>query len=293
MRILRGFRSHDEREKNYANTLELVTFRWTRFIYLGVLLGALAILSIGVAASIITLYPKMELQARNEIKAKIEEVNQNQLKAKQLIEESAKPGFKENLTQQREIAEKKFEKAQADFNEVLEENEKTNGFRGGAITTAGDAKTVEELEQLGEVVSEAIKKCPGPNYNGFTEDQCQAFQKLVTTLIVKRTAILDAWKSLQEKIDTERNTDRVINEAELTLKGIADQLTVLNTELADASKYFSEWIPHHLSAFLLLMLQTLSLFFVYVWATTITADILSWIVMIMLSLEKKNANLIE
>ena len=287
-RALRIFRSHAERESHYTSTLGLVSFRGTRLLYLGLFVSSMLILSVGIAVSVISLYPKVEMEKRDAIKADIKAEQLNQAQAAKTIADSQLPTFKASLKAAKDEAQKKYDAALADTNKLVREN--GNGFTGPAITETLNASSLELLTSITENFEEGMKSCPGGGFTDFTIETCEKFSAYVRSIIKSRTEVVESWRDLQVKTNGEKNTVQLVEQAKLNLSASVKALTDMNAQLLSASKYVGEWVPHHLIAFGILLLQTFLYFFFFVWSGAISADVLSWVVMMMLSFEKKNTD---
>lgn len=286
-RVLRMMREPDALEAPYAGTRGQLPYRALRIQYVFIFLTALLLLAGGIAASLFAFYPKAEIAAHKAAAEQLESLEEQVAEQQKLIERSGKPEFKAELTARLEEAKAKAKKAAAAVRQILQSPPYYSDAYGlGSNLIAGQPNA----DDLQEMISQWDENClseesPGFDWAAFCEDY-KNNKKHYDAIRDLKLDQFDSATKLAEAQDALRNWDSSADTARARLEELEPQREEIKARYDSTSLVRLGWLPGHFKASLWLLLTTLTVVIGYVWAGAVIADVVSWIILIMLGLER-------
>ena len=268
-------------EEVYKNSRTLTLNRLNKILYLGIVFTSLLILSTGITASFISLYPSLEIDERNQNGQTLADLKEKVRAQDDIIERASSPTYVKTLQDKKAAAFSEYEKSVAESKSLI------GGYTGPAVDSIKEAESTETLDEIKSGLDAAFQFCPGATYEGFKEEDCAKFKATLLRLIdnkIQQLATTKKWNAA--KLDLEHSGDAV-ETAKKTRTEIGYQVIDAQKTFDESSLTKREWIGTHVSAFLGLLFQTLFSLIAMVWTVSISIDLLSWLVLVLRWVEKQ------
>ncbi len=278
IRSLKALADSDEKEQPYKDSRELVAYRALRFAYVAITIFSIAALSGGLAASLIAMYPKAELELRSNIKESLEVLEMDIEKNNAEIEEASRPGFVEALRSKATLAQKERDLNRREYRAVSR-----RGWSGGALNQVDNARSVGAVDEFTDNLETIIEDC---NYrNGV--DSCQELREVLLELARSKRRLIQAEDAFQEANSNVQNSGRALAVATTRAQALNEQKANLEEQFKEASLWNLKWLKPHFDIAKGLLFSTLLSVILFVWWSALGVEALSWLIMIMLALERR------
>lgn len=288
-RAMGMFSKAEELEAPYVGTKEHLLYIANRFNYLWIVVGAVILLSGGIASSLISLYPKQELAEQQPLRAALDDAKTVLSQAEKEMAASNSPGFSEQLKAAADSKKAEHSKATA----VLEKARASLEAAGqglnlsGAMSNVLDTTTAEaSKEVLSGIDSQVEAKCG--TWNNFDPERCAMLKQAFAGLGEAHQGELKAREASSEAENAYANVAQTKANAEAHVSAAKEQVKSAQAAFDEVSVWKFQWLKSHLMAALTLLFAAFGWVIAFVWAGAIFAEIMGWIILMMLSLEKKN-----
>jgi hypothetical protein len=270
-------------EKDYARSRTFMLYRYSRLQYFGILALSLLVLSSGITASLMSLWPQAELEQQKQYSEQIKQLRTDIKEAEAQVEAAGKPEFRAGLQKASEDLKAKYEAQRRSNQQFLQSaNDPT-----GAIYQVQSTNSPEALETIKQRFDALIAECPnGYQFSGMTPEMCSQIKIVVADAAARRGEELNLRTQAQE-------AERAFSEAELAGEQAAANLEILQSNLSstqEARNAVSLFNPGVIvgklgGAIGILIGTAMGVIFI-VWLGAILIDILNWIILMMRVLEK-------
>lgn len=278
IRSLKALADSDEKEQPYQESRELVAYRALRFAYVAITVFSIAALSGGLAASLIAMYPKAELELRSNLKESLDDLESEIEKNNADIEEASSPDFVEALRNKAALAKKDWDLSSREYRAVNRQ-----GWSGGTFNQLDNAKSVETVDEVVDNMDEIIEDC---NYrNG--EESCRVLREVLLELARAKSRLIQSQNAMQEANSDVQNSGRALAMAKTRAESLDDQKVDLQKQYDQASLWHLDWVKPHFDVSKGLLFSTLLSVILFVWWSALGVEALSWVVMMMLALERR------
>lgn len=284
-RVLDMMKTIEARDTPYVGSREHVLFRANRIQYVFVFLTALLFLSGGVAASILALYPKAELELRDSLGNDLKELDGEIAEQQKIVADAAKPDYKETLKARVQAAKLESEKSIRKLRLFIADAP----YSGGWLEQIENARDVDAAMELVGQLDDLIEGCPESS-DQFDSEDCVLLEKHARELADLKIADLKAGKTYAEASGALQSADAAADDAKSRMSELQDRRAEVKEEYDASSLLSFGWVKSHVGAAVALLLPTLAAVIAYVWAGAILADVISWLIMMMLALERRFAD---
>ena len=124
------------------------------------------------------------------------------------------------------------------------------------------------------------------SWREFTQENCDELRGITETLAGKRRKVIERYEAHEAVAALSRDSASALLEATQRAGEIETEVGELEREYDEASLANADWVSTHLTACLTILLTSLLTVLVYVWAAAIVANVMSWVIMMMMSLER-------
>ena len=281
-KVLEMMKTREASETPYVDSREHISFRANRIQYVFVFLTALLLLSGGLAASIVALYPKPELERRASLGEDLKELD-DEIKAQEsIIAAAAKPDYKETLKARVQAAKVESDKSSVQLRRFIAEAP----YSGGWLEQMEGARDVDAAIEVAGQLDDVFEGCPD-NSSEFDSEDCVVFQKHARELAKLKIADLKAAQTYAEARGALEAADAAADDAKSKMSELQDRRAEVKEEFDASSLLSFGWVKTHIGAALAIFLPTLATVIAYVWVGAILADVIGWLIMMMLALERR------
>ena len=284
-KVLEMMKTREARERPYVDTREHTAFRANRIQYVFVFLTALLLLSGGIAASIIALYPKAELEQRDALGQDLKEIEDEIAAQESIIADAAKPDFKETLEGRVRSAKAASDKSSAQLRQYIADAP----YTGGWLAQMEDAEDVDAATSLAAQLDDLFAGCPDNN-SQFDAETCGVLEKYARGLAKMKLADLKAGQAYTEARESLEAADAAADDARSKVSELKERQAEVKREYDANSLVGLGWVKSRLGAAAAILLPTLGTVIVYVWVGAILADVIGWLIMMMLGMERRFAD---
>ena len=277
--IIRGASASEE---DYKNTREFTLFRMSRILYFGMFIAAILILSAGITGSVISLYPKAEIDASDALKKQVVDTNAKIVAINQSIVEASKPTYRQGLQTALQKASSEASAKQAKLVAIQE----SQVFTGGILNQVGTAIDAAGVDQVMQGFDIYMSDCPaGPSWNSFTAQACEQFKAYVITFAAAKKDEIAAQDAVGTAQQTLAQADSVVADGNQRVTELKTSLISLDAQIKASPISTGSWIWPHVMASIALAFGTIWWLILVVWGSAITLDVLNWAILMMRSLE--------
>lgn len=284
-RVLEMMKTIEARDTPYVGSRAHISFRANRIQYVFVFLTALLLLSGGVASSILALYPKAELELRDSLGNDLKELEGEIAEQQRIVADAAKPDYKETLTDRLRLAKAASDKASVQLRQYFADAP----YSGGWLKRMEQAEDVDTATTLAAELDGIFEGCPD-NSSEFDRETCLVLEKHARGLAPVKLAQLKAAEEFAEARESLEAADAAADNAKRTMSELENRQAVLKEAYEASSLLNFGWVKSHVGAAVALLLPTLVAVIAYVWAGAILADVIGWLIMMMLALERRFAD---
>jgi hypothetical protein len=282
-------RNSSEAEQDYLQTRVFTLYRASRIQYLFIFIGALLILSAGVTAGALGLWPTYQLERRAELLQQIVGIQTEIEATNQTLAAAAAPDFLANLDRASAEARGAYQ-TQRQRNATPPQNPL---FQKEFVNYLMNAGSVSEVQRLRDQIGPHTSNCPNNGYwRGFTPQTCEQFRGYVADLANRREnefAQLQAYRDAEVAVINAQSAQR---EASARLASLQISIEEVVAQRNAIDVFNLAWLWERLQALFWLFLGTLLSVVVYVWFFAIAADFTNWIILLMRSAEKNSSEIL-
>lgn len=280
MGIIRG---SAEAEEDYKQSRVFMLFRGSRLQYLGLLVLCILVLSSGITSSLLTLYPSAEIA---QSRALADEYANRQL-ALEAAQEAATAAASPDYRQQLETAR---DEARNAYQQQLRSNAafiQGTTFSGGVISQIAGAGSADTVRRLRENMDYYMANCPrGYNWRGMTVESCGQFRAFAMELAGRRLTEFDLALAATQADQDWREADAAAQRAAEALAEAQAQLDYAREQREAFNPWNPERIADRLGQAAASLLLTFWSVIITVWLGATAISLLSWLILMMRTLEK-------
>lgn len=278
VRSLKALADSDENEQPYQDSREWVAYRALRFAYVAITLFSIAALSGGLAASLIAMYPKAELELRSNLKKNLDNLESEIQENLADIDKASRPDFIETLRSESAGAKKERDLRRREYRVI-----DRKGWSGGPFNQLDNANSLASVDPVVDGIDEIIEEC---NYrNG--EDSCQQLREILLELALAKKRLIQAETSFEKAESNLKDSDRILALATQRAEYLNDQKNDLQNEYDESSLWNLNWVKTHFDVAKGLLFSTLLSVILFVWWSALVVEVVSWLIMMMLALERR------
>jgi len=288
-RTMLMFEKADELERPYINSHEHVLHIANRFNYLAIAVLAILVLAGGISSSLIALYPEAEIAARQPLRDELDSAKAALDSAQKDLDAAGKPGYADRLkadadrasadSTKRAVAKEKAKSAVEAAGEGLD--------LGGAVNGVLDATSEENAKSAAANTATQIDaKCE--SWSGFTADRCLSLKQAFLALGDATGAAVSAERAASEGDRVYRSAGQAQSSAQALVTMNGESVKSAQTAYDEVSIWKMTWLKSHVIVSGGLLVAALGWVIGIVWIGAIIAEVLSWLILMMLSLERKN-----
>lgn len=275
--IIRGA---SEAELDYKTTREFSLFRFSRILYLCMFVSAVLLLSGGLSGSLISFYPKAEIDELAALKQSVSDDHAKLADLNKTIAEASKPAYRDAL-------EAVLRKAQAEADAKRDRFFGTQQpFTGPVVSQVMGATEASAVDAVVDNLQIYMSDCPnGMSWNNFTTQTCDDFRKFIVGLAKSKKEVIAAEDAALTAQEAVRQADSVVADGTQKVADLKAALVALDGQIKSSPMTTGSWIGPHVAASLMLALGTVVWVIALVWGGAISLDVLSWVILLMRSLE--------
>ncbi len=280
---LTGMRSAGEEEQHYKRSRIFMMFRWSKLLYLGLLVWCLLMLSSGVTSSLVSLYPSAEIEQGRMLDEQIVQLEDQVASANQAVAAAGAPEFRDQLQTQRTEARSAYQRQVQSNAELVQ----STTFTGPLISQLANARSAYSVENIrGNIDSYYMSSCPrGYNWRGMTVESCAQYRAFAFELAARRLREFELESAAAEADRAYREADSAAQNAAVNLAALEAQLQGAREQRAAVSLFDPEvWMQRITGAFGSLLMTLLSVI-LSVWIGASVISLFSWFTLMMRGLE--------
>jgi len=279
---LTGMRKSDEDVQRYRRSRIFMMFRWSQLLYLGLLVWCLLMLSSGVTTSLISLWPRYEIEQGRVLDEQIASLEGQVASANEAVAAAGAPEYRETLLTQRNEARSAYQR-QVQSNADLVQS---TTFSGPAISQLANARSTYTVESIRNNIDGYMSGCPrGYNWRGMTIESCNQYRAFVLDLANRKLREFSLENAAIEADRAYREADSAAQAAAANLASLEAQLQQAREQRAAVSLFDPEvWTQRIAGAGAGLLTTLLSVIFT-VWLGATFVSFFSWLTLMMRGLE--------
>jgi hypothetical protein len=280
---LTGMRNSGEEEQNYKRSRVFMMFRWSKLLYLGLLVYCLLQLSSGITSSLVSLYPRMEIEQGRMLDEQIAGLESQITTANQTVTAAGAPEFRQQLETQRNEARTAYQQ-QLQSNMALVQGTTFTGPLISQLANAGSARSVANVRD--NIDTYYMSSCPrGYNWRGMTAETCAQYRAFAFELAAARLREFELQDAAQAAETAYIDADSAAQNAAAQLAALQAQLQATQEQRASVSLFDPEMWTQRIVAAVLGILMTLLGVIISVWVGASVISLFSWLVLMMRGLE--------
>jgi hypothetical protein len=283
-------RNARESEQDYAKSRIFMLFRYSRLQYLGVLVFSLMLLTAGLTSAVLAFNPTVELEQSAQLRDQIKKTQADIGSAEASLAEIERPGYQEALERTLTQTRSQHQARNSAYRELRQRSR----FQGGLVSRIDNAQTAQSAAQLQNGLEDAVRGCPDPyQWANFTAEDCTDFRTYVTSLLeaklAERTA-LEASRTAEQAVES---ASSALATARAELESLQARLTFEREQLDAVSIFRLDWLQDRATAAITILISAALGVVVFIWLGAIVIDVVNWIILIMRSLERTQAEKLE
>ena len=287
-RVLAMFKKTDELEQPFRNTRQHLLFQANRLQYVAIVICALLWLSGGVVSALIALYPRDEIASQALLSDSLAAAKTALSDAQKKLEESNRADFLDSLKAKSTTAQAANATAIAGRDKAVAALK--SGSTGlnvtGAIQSILQTDSIESAEtEIERLQTEINEKCTG--WNDYNEAKCTVVVQLFGAVSTSHQAVLESAEAATAAASAVANAAQVHGDAQLEVLSLTETVQTAKAARDQNSLLDFSWLKRHLGSALKILLTTFLSVIGFVWIAALGADIFSWLILMMLALEKR------
>lgn len=288
--MMMKFARIDEFEAAYRNSHEHLAYVANRFNGLAVVVTAVLVLAGGLSSALVALYPGEEIERQRPLREALESTRKELEKDRKTLETVGKPDFVERLKtdteEKHKLAAKAGESLEKARNAVESAAQDLNV--AGAISSILSTSSEESARTVATRIVERIDAdCGG--WSGFPTASCPVIRQKFVALGEAHAAALAAKAAAAESARAVRDVDSDKSRLEARVAETAENLKRAQAAYDAVDLWKLRWLGNRLLVAGGILLATAAWVVAVVWCGALVVQALGWIILMMLSLERKNA----
>ena len=287
-RVLAMFKKTEALEQPFRNTRQHLLFQANRLQYVAIVICALLWLSGGVVSALIALYPRDEIASQALLSDSLAAAKSGLADAQKKLDESNRVDFLDSLKAKSTTAQTTNATAIAGRDKAVAALK--SGSTGlnvtGAIQSILQTDSIESAEtEIERLQTEINEKCT--SWNDYNEAKCAVVLQLFGAVSSSHQAVLESADAANAAASAVVNAARAHGDAELEVLSLTERVRAAQVAHDENSLLNFSWLKRHVGSALKILITTFLSVIGFVWIAAIGADIFSWLLLMMLALEKR------
>lgn len=278
---LQMLREAGEEEEDYKRSRVFTMLRFNKLQYLGLLVLCLLMLSGGITASLINLYPSYEIAEGLRLDEEIERLQVELARANEHAASVAAPDFREQLQTRRTEAWAAYQN-QVQSNAQFGQNTTFTGPMIDQLRTTRSRNTVDNVRAN---IDYYMATCPRGSWRSMTVETCAQYRTFLYELADRRLREFDLENAAEAADRDFREADEAARAAANNVAAVEAQLEGVRAQRADISLFNPDLVASRLAGSLGTLLATLLWVIVVVWLWASLISFFSWLILMMRGLE--------
>jgi len=278
-----AIRTSSDSEQDYQQSRVFMLFRLSRLQYLALLVFCLLILSGGITSSLLSLYPAAEIQRTEELTSEIGQLEQELASANDAAASASAPDYRQRLATHRSEARNAYVQ-QIQSNAAFMQS---TTYSGGVITQIANASSASTVVRLRDNLVYYMQGCPrGYSWRGMSANDCVQFRAFAAELASRRLSEFELVAAAEQADRAWRQADEAAQIAAARVSEVQGRLDYTRQLKEQIAPWSPERITQRMAAAGASFLLTLWSVIMAVWLGASVISFLSWIVLMMRTLEK-------
>ena len=286
--VLAMFKKTEELEQPFRNTRQHLLFQANRLQYVAIVICALLWLSGGVVSALIALYPRDEIASQSLLSESLAAAKSGLADAQKKLEESNRADFLDSLKAKSSTAQAANASAIASRDKAVAalKSGSTGLNVAGATQSILQTESIESAEQESErLQTEINEKCTG--WTDYNEAKCNLLVQLFAAVNSSHQAVLESAEAATAAASAVDNAAQAHGDAQLEVLSLTERVRAAQVAHDENSLLNFSWLKRHVGSALKILITTFLSVIGFVWIAAIGADIFSWLILMMLALEKR------
>jgi len=280
---LAGMRTSGEEEQHYRGSRIFMMFRWSKLLYLGLLIWCLLILSGGITSSLLTLYPSYEIEQGRLLDEQIVDLQSRVATANEAVADAGAPEYRQQLQAQRNDARGAYQR-QVQSNANFVQN---TTFSGPIISQLANTRSAYTIDNIRSNIDSYMSGCPrGYNWRGMTVETCGQYRAFLLELADRRMREFQLENAAAEAERAYRDADSAAQNAAANLAALQAQLQATRAQREAISLFNPEVMTRRIATAGGSLLLTFLSVIITVWLGATLLSLFSWLTLMMRGLEQ-------
>jgi ElaB/YqjD/DUF883 family membrane-anchored ribosome-binding protein len=270
-------------EQDYARTRVFTLFRYSRIQYLGIFIGTLIVLSTGITASLMQLYPRAELESHRILSERIRDLREQEDSANEELRAAGSEEQRNALEEARAQADRAYQ-SQVESNVAFVRNAPFNSV---AISQIANARSADAVSRLDANVDSYMLDCPrGFNWGGYTVEDCARLRALLHQLAQRRLQEFTLADALREAERAAGEASNAAQMAEARVTQLREEISRVQDQRGEVSLFNPRVMGSKIGAAIAGLISTLLAVVFTVWLGALIVDFFNWVILMMRAAEK-------
>lgn len=278
---LTGMRTSGEEEQHYKRSRIFMMFRWSKLLYLGLLVWCLLMLSGGITTSLISLYPRYEIEQGRVLDEQIVQLEAQVATANEAVAAAGAPEYREQLQTQRNEARAAYQRQLQSNADIVQ----SSTFSGGIVSQLASTRSTYTIENIRGNIDGYMAGCPRGNWRGMTVETCGQYRAFALELANRRMREFELENAVAAADRAYRDADSAAQSAAANLAALEAQLQNTREQRASISLFDPDVWTQRISGAVGSLLMTLLSVIITVWIGASVVSFFSWLALMMRGLE--------